>query len=124
MQTGKRSHCLDTELIWAVRIHTKPRRYGFQPGVSGNPGGRPKSELAVRVRLAELTPRMIEEWHRIALDPKERTCDRLRAQENIVFSCIGRPARRIDADVTVQQLRPIQVISPDGRPLKVIDVKE
>jgi hypothetical protein len=95
----------------------------FVAGSTGNPHGRPKTELAVRQRLAELTPQMIEEWRRIALDPKERTCDRLRAQENIVYSSIGRPAQRIDAAVTVAQLRPIAIVSPNGEQLKVIDVE-
>jgi hypothetical protein len=48
----------------------------------------------VRVPLAELTPAIIEEWYRIAFDPNEKTRDRPRAGEDIVFSDIGRPPQR------------------------------
>jgi hypothetical protein len=76
----------------------------------------------VRVRLAELTPAIIEDWWRIARDPREKTADRLRAGENIVFSSIGKPAQRIDASLVTAELRPISVVSATGRELRVIDV--
>lgn len=43
-----------------VEEDSKPRRYGWQKGVSGNPGGRPKISPELRVKFAKFRERTLQ----------------------------------------------------------------
>ena len=49
-----------------------PEGRRFQPGQSGNPGGRPKGYAAFREQIRELTPEALEALRSALSDPRTR----------------------------------------------------
>ncbi len=70
-----------------------PRRHGFQPGVSGNPRGRPKQPKTVkevRALAKQHTAAMIEVLSRVALNPKSPPAARVAAASSLIDRGWGR----------------------------------
>lgn len=90
---------------------TRPRPGGFQPGVSGNPGGRPKG-LAAKVKEAcgADGDKLVEAWAAIAFGTaKERKAifgaalrigvnQRLMALEQLADRGFGKPVQSVAMD--------------------------
>ena len=69
----------------------------FQPGKSGNPGGKPKGVAEVRELAQSLTVRAVKELERIAFNsPDDRA--RLAAIKEILDRAYGKPTQPIDGD--------------------------
>lgn len=85
------------------------KTHGFQPGQSGNPGGRPKmpeefKELAKKYSLPALKVAIS-----IMENPKEKASDRLRAVELIQDRAYGKPKQDvgIEGDMTFTIIKPV-----------------
>lgn len=66
---------------------------GFQPGQSGNPGGRPKGlARATRELVGEDGTALVELWLAIAADPLQKTSDRLEASRLLADRGWGKSA--------------------------------
>jgi uncharacterized protein DUF5681 len=66
---------------------------GFKPGRSGNPGGRPRGlSRATRDLVGEDGMAIVELWWQIALDPLQRTRDRLEASKLLADRGWGKAA--------------------------------
>jgi Family of unknown function (DUF5681) len=73
---------------------------GFRPGVSGNPGGRPKG-LARRVRelVGENGEAIAEYMHSVMNDEQARSADRLEAAKWLADRGFGNAVQALDIDV-------------------------
>ncbi|MET0937804.1 MAG: DUF5681 domain-containing protein [Gaiellaceae bacterium] len=78
---------------------------GFTPGVSGNPGGRPKG-LSRRVRelVGEDGHEIAEYMFSVTTDERTRTADRIEAAKWLADRGFGRAAIIVDAGVTPEEL--------------------
>jgi hypothetical protein len=92
----------------------------FQPGQSGNPGGRPKAAARVRDAAREHTERAIEVLVSIMTSEGAATAARVAAASAILDRGYGKPSQPIDGDgeggpiptgMTVTFIRPGQ--TPD-----------
>ena len=90
----------------------------FQPGQSGNPGGRPKASARVRDAAREHTERAIEVLVSIMTSEDAATAARVAAASAILDRGYGKPTQPIDGDgeggaiptgMTVQFIRPGQL---------------
>jgi hypothetical protein len=73
---------------------------GFMPGVSGNPGGRPKG-LSRRVRelVGDDGQAIAEYMFRVLSDETQRTADRMEAAKWLADRGFGKPLQALDIDV-------------------------
>jgi hypothetical protein len=73
---------------------------GFTPGVSGNPGGRPKG-LSRRVRelVGENGEAIAEYMHSVMNDERARTADRLEAAKWLADRGFGKALQALEIDV-------------------------
>lgn len=62
----------------------------FKPGVSGNPKGRPKEDKQVTALARQYSPTAIKLLYEIALSPKTKDKDRIRAINAIMDRAIGK----------------------------------
>ncbi len=62
----------------------------FQPGMSGNPNGRPKDNVRVRELARQCSPAAVQTLFEIAISPDAKPADRLRASESIINRVIGK----------------------------------
>jgi hypothetical protein len=78
-------------------------RAGFRPGVSGNPGGRPKG-LTRRVRelVGDDGGAIAEFMYAVMSDPSSQTADRLEAAPWLGDRGFGRSVQPVDLDVNQQ----------------------
>jgi hypothetical protein len=78
---------------------------GFTPGVSGNPGGRPKG-LSRRVRelVGEDGGAIAEYMLSVMENERARTADRIEAAKWLADRGFGRATIVVDAGVTPEQL--------------------
>ena len=90
----------------------------FQPGQSGNPGGRPKAAARVRDAAREHTETALAVLVKIATEGESETA-RVAAANAILDRGYGKPSQPVDGDgeggavpvgLTVQFIRP----TPDG----------
>jgi hypothetical protein len=98
----------------------------FQPGVSGNPGGRPKSLVTLRESARAHAAEAIAELARLAVHAKSETA-RIAAIRELLDRGFGRPTQFVAADndvlpenLTAEELRAqifaeFQQIFPDYR---------
>jgi hypothetical protein len=94
-QEGERGgEAAEAETRLATRIpRSEAEEEGFEPGISGNPGGRPKGlSRATRELIGADGLPLVELWWSIAQDPMQRT------------RLTGRPSTR--RDVAVDRLHP------------------
>src|SRR5262249_49138624 len=78
-------------------------RGGFQPGVSGNPGGRPKEVREVKVLARERTATAIETLTKIMEDPKAPPAARVAACRELLDRGYGRPESALTAKIETTQ---------------------
>ena len=71
-------------------------RHKFQPGQSGNPGGRPKKVLEIADKALDMADEMLEELKTIAKDKEAPPAVRLQAIKEINDRGLGRPMQSID----------------------------
>src|SRR5882724_150043 len=69
----------------------------FEPGKSGNPGGRPKIPPEIKELVAEATPAAMRKIIRLVASKDERVA--LAAAQYVAVRHLGRPSQHIDADV-------------------------
>lgn len=70
----------------------------FRPGVSGNPGGRPRVFADVKALAGEYTTEAIESLVRIARATKTPAPVKLAAWREVMDRAIGRPAQAITGE--------------------------
>ena len=63
----------------------------FRRGVSGNPGGRPKTDPSIKQYCVEKSPAIVRAIAGIALNLKAKHSDRIRAAEIILERAYGKP---------------------------------
>ena len=101
----------DTDCVSIVQSRPETTRVGgvtgkgFTPGVSGNPGGRPKG-LGRRVRelVGDDGHEIAEFMFSLMADPRARNADRIDAAKWLADRGFGRAAIIVDAGVTPEQL--------------------
>ncbi len=71
----------------------------FRPGVSGNPGGRPKAEINIRDLARSYTEKAIKTLVTIADDPKSSDAARVQACNALLNRGWGRPVQQNDVNV-------------------------
>lgn len=76
------------------RAAGKPKRGGFQPGVSGNPGGRPKTNPEVKAALKAACPRAVARLVELLESDDERVA--LRAAEVIIERVEGKVPQALE----------------------------
>jgi hypothetical protein len=74
----------------------------FQPGQSGNPGGRPKILAKVRELAGEHTVDAIETLAKIICDPDEDARARVAAASAILDRACGKPEQAVPLDARHQ----------------------
>src|SRR5215203_7480561 len=80
-----------------VRSFQPGSKIGFQPGQSGNPGGKPK-KLAEIVDLAQsLAPDAIKALHEIAVHGRSEKC-RIEAAVALLDRGLGKPKVTVESD--------------------------
>lgn len=87
---------------------------GFVPGISGNPGGRPKG-LSRRVRelVGEDGEAIAEYMFFVMSDDKARTADRLEAAKWLADRGFGRSVQALDIDITPHPAIDLAIFSLD-----------
>jgi hypothetical protein len=87
---------------------------GFMPGVSGNPGGRPKG-LSRRVRelVGEDGELIAAYMTSVLIDEKARTTDRLEAAKWLADRGFGRSVQALDVDVRPHPAIDLALLSMD-----------
>src|SRR5215472_2990089 len=86
------------------------RSTSFRPGVSGNPGGRPKRSATVEAKrivadvkaaARELTPEALSTLKTVMVDPKAPPAARVGAATAILDRGWGRPTQSIEGQVGI-----------------------
>lgn len=65
----------------------------FQPGVTGNPGGRPKMPEELKTRLRDLGPKAVETLEHLLESEQERI--RLAAAQTLLDRAYGKPSQEV-----------------------------
>ena len=92
------------------------RRNGFQPGASGNPGGRPHGlARAARAAVGDDGHRIIEFWLNVMDDDTASTRDRLEASRLLADRGWGKVTTQAPLDVLRGEAAPPEV---DRRPTR------
>jgi hypothetical protein len=77
----------------------------FQPGNSGNPGGRPKEIAHLKELARQHTPEAIHILAAIMMDAKEPAAARVRAAEALLDRGWGKPAQQISGEFINRNVR-------------------
>lgn len=82
----------------------------FQPGVSGNPGGRPAESQETKdgkAMLRKAFPAAVETVVSILSEPGAKVSERMDAARYIIDRVLGKSVQPIAAEVTAQEDRPL-----------------
>lgn len=71
----------------------------FIKGVSGNPGGRPKTLEIMKVKFSEMLPGAIDELDRIIHDPKVKAGDKVQAIRLVAEYTAGKAPMAVNLEV-------------------------
>lgn len=75
----------------------KPRHAGmFKSGMSGNPTGRPKTDIKIKELAQQYTDEAIKTLIDIAKNPKANDSARVQAANSILDRAYGKPAQHIE----------------------------
>lgn len=72
----------------------------FQPGQSGNPGGRPSMPDELKVKIRSEIPRVVDFWIATYQNESENFQNRNKAAENLVAYGYGKPKESVDIDLS------------------------
>lgn len=75
-----------------ITVENRNQTMPFEPGKSGNPGGRPKGNTDLRKACRDLTDDVLTAWKAALLVPGERVM----AGDRIMAYAYGKPVARID----------------------------
>lgn len=74
-------------------------KYGFKPGQSGNPAGRPKTPEEVRAAFQAATPKALEVLLEVMANGKSEQT-RVKAAEVVLDRAYGKAAAQVNVNVT------------------------
>ena len=90
----------------------------FQPGQSGNPGGRPKEVGEVRALARQYTGQAIATLAAIMLDDSAKGSERVAAATALLNRGYGKPAQALVGDLSADPIQVEQItrklVRPDG----------
>lgn len=74
---------------------------GFQKGKSGNPKGRPPSDDALKAKIRQMIPDIVDRLYAIAMDETGNAAASVKAGELLVGYTISKAPTKAEVDVTV-----------------------
>ena len=89
-------------------MHQAPRGRPFQPGQSGNPGGRPRVIAELQELARAHAPEAIAELARLAKDAKSETV-RIAAIKELLDRAYGKPTQFVAAENDEQALNDLNL---------------